>query len=77
MKLSTHENGVMLLVQNWCYVWDSKYPEGDFIVFRDEFSPRLIDALGFPTLRLPQSLMEVMRPLQYKLDQCFIHNYAD
>lgn len=77
MKLSTLENGVMLLVQNWCYVWDSKCLEGDFIVFRDEFSLRLIDALGFPTPRLPQSLMEVMRPLQYKWDQGFIHNYGD
>lgn len=77
MKLRTHENGVMLPIQNSCYIWDGKYNESDYGVFWDDFVIRLIAQLGFPTPRLPQSLMDVMRPLQYKPNQGFTHNYAD
>lgn len=62
MKLCTQENGFRLLVQNWCYIWDSRCNEIDFVVFRDDFVVRIITALGFSTPRLPQSLMDVMRP---------------
>lgn len=46
-------------------------------MFIDDFVVRIIIGLGFSTPRLPQSLMNVMRPTQYKQKQGSNHNYVD
>lgn len=63
MKLFRQENGVKLLIHNWCYISDSRCAACNFVFFKYDFVVRLITSIGFSTQRLPELLMSVMRPM--------------